>query len=74
MSDAGADGQASKVFTLVVNSAASGLTDAVTNEAITLTLDGTGTLITGSVRDGRDGVYDHGGGRRLGDGEPVPCG
>ena len=52
VSDAGADGQASKVFTLVVNSAASGLTDAVTNEAITLTLDGTGTLITGSSATG----------------------
>src|SRR5215212_9918996 len=52
VSDAGADGQASKVFTLIVNNTVSGLTDAVTNEAVTLSVNAAGTLVTGSSLTG----------------------
>ena len=47
--NAGADGTASKIYTLLLNSTASGLTDAETNEAITLSANASNTLITGKT-------------------------
>src|SRR5690606_1670811 len=49
VADAGTDGQASKVYSLVLNSSVSGLTDAVTDQAIVL------VLTAGGVVEGRVG-------------------